>query len=45
MNFKSYPKEKDTPARLARKQARRSIFIYNKKLGKLLRKQRRANND
>jgi hypothetical protein len=41
MNYMAYPKEKDTPSRLARKQARRSVFITNKKLKKLLRKKLR----
>lgn len=42
MNFKPYPKQKDTPARLARKQARRGIYWYNYKLSKKLQDERRA---
>ena len=38
--YKSYPKEKDTPSRLTRKQARKSVYIYNRKAKKLFRKNR-----
>lgn len=41
MNFKPYPKEKDTPSRKSRKGARLNIFKYNKALARTLRKQRR----
>jgi hypothetical protein len=41
VNFKSYPKQKDTPSRLARKQARRGIFWYNYKLSTVNRKLRK----
>lgn len=36
-----YPKRKDTPNRLTRKQARRNVFIANKKDAKLRRAKRR----
>ncbi len=39
MNRKPYPKEKDTPSRMARKRARNGVFQYNKKLRKLLKSQ------
>ena len=42
MNYEAYPDKKKTPSRLARKQARRGVFIKNKKLKKLLRKKLRA---
>jgi hypothetical protein len=32
-----YPKRKDTPSRLTRKQARRNVFIKNRKESKLRR--------
>lgn len=41
MTFKSYPKKENTPARLTRKQARRSVFWYNYKLSKTLKKSKR----
>lgn len=39
--FKSYPKASDTPSRRSRKGARNSVYAYNYKLGKKLRKERR----
>jgi len=42
MNYKAYPTKKTTPSRLSRKGSRRTIFTYNKKLKKLLRKQARS---
>jgi len=41
MHYKSYPTKKDTKSRMTRKQSRRSIFWYNVKLAKTLRKSRR----
>lgn len=41
----SYPKKKDTPSRLTRKQARRKVFITNARARKLEKKARRAKND
>jgi hypothetical protein len=29
MNYKSAPNKKNTPNRLSRKQARRSVYVYN----------------
>lgn len=34
----SYPTKSDTPSRMTRKQARRKIFVTNKKAAKLRRK-------
>ena len=46
MNYKSYPTKKSTPSRLARKGARRNVFLFNKyeakKLKSKLRRERRA---
>ena len=41
MQYKSYATKKDTKSRLARKQARRGVFVFNKKAAKLRRKARR----
>lgn len=41
MNFKSYPKVKDTPNRKSRKSDRGNVFKYNKMLNHNLKKQRR----
>lgn len=40
--FKSYPTKQNTPQRMARKRARRDVFIHNKKMAKLRRKTARA---
>lgn len=42
MNYKSYPKVKDTPNRRARKGQRNSIFQYNYKLKARLKRELRA---
>jgi len=39
--YKAYPKEKDTPGRGSRKGSRRSVFLFNKVAGRLLRKARK----
>jgi hypothetical protein len=39
-----YPKKKDTPSRLSRKQARKTVFMTNAKARKLEKKARRAAN-
>lgn len=38
MNWKSYPKKKDTPSRIARKHARSGAFLANKRMGPARRK-------
>lgn len=40
MKYKAYAKKLDTPSRLARKQARRSVYWYNVKLKKASKKLR-----
>lgn len=40
MNYKSQPKTKDTPSRLARKKMRNEVFQYNRKLTKLSKRPR-----
>ena len=42
MNYKAYPKEKDTPSRMSRKRARIDTFMKNKKMKKLAKKERLA---
>lgn len=42
MNWKSYPKEKDTPNRKSRKSQRNTVFIHNYKLRAKLNRERRA---
>ena len=39
--YLAYPKKENTPSRLTRKQARRGIFMKNRKLAKLERTKRR----
>ena len=34
MNYKAYPKSKDTPNRKTRKGMRRTVFIANRKMSK-----------
>ena len=41
MNYKEYLGKEKTPSRMARKRARREIFVWNSKAKKLLRKKRR----
>jgi hypothetical protein len=38
MNYKAYGTAKSTPVRMARKRARRDVFLFNKKASKLRRK-------
>lgn len=38
MNYKSYPKKKDTPSRTARKHARSTTFQANRRMGPARRK-------
>lgn len=38
MNFKSYPKKLDTKSRMARKHARREVFVFNHRASKARRK-------
>jgi hypothetical protein len=49
MNWKSYPKAKDTPSRRTRKGLRNSVFQHNYKLRAKLNREKRAlrvvNND
>lgn len=42
MNWKSYPKVKDTPNRRARKGLRNSVFQHNYKLRAKLNREKRA---
>jgi hypothetical protein len=42
MNWKSYPKEKDTPSRRTRKAARNSVFQHNYKLRAKVNREKRA---
>jgi hypothetical protein len=41
MNYKAYPKKKDTLQRMSRKHARGGIFVANGKMARLRRKARR----
>lgn len=41
MEYKHYPKVKDTPSRKSRKSERGTIFKYNKMLNHNIKKQRR----
>jgi len=41
MMYKAYGTQKTTPARLARKQARRGVYWYNYKLSKTVKKLKR----
>jgi hypothetical protein len=41
MNYKSYGKSKGTPSRKTRKGLRNSVFIANKKMAKVQRKEAR----
>lgn len=38
MSFKNYPKKLDTKSRMARKHARREVFVFNHKASKARRK-------
>lgn len=40
MNYKAYGNTKSTPSRMARKRARRDVYVFNRKAKKLMRKQR-----
>jgi len=40
MNYEPYPNKKAVPSRMTRKQARRKVFITNKKSKRLYRKTR-----
>lgn len=42
MQFKSYPKVKDTPSRRTRKGLRNSVFQYNYKMKARLNREKRA---
>jgi hypothetical protein len=41
MNYKPYPTSATAPQRMTRKRARRDVFVANKKVAKLARKERR----
>ncbi len=41
MNYQAYPKKKDTPSRKARKGTRTKIFMTNKGLAALKRRQKK----
>jgi len=41
MNFKSYPKAKDTPSRKTRKSLRNTVFSHNYKMRARLNRERR----
>lgn len=43
MTYKSYANKKTAPQRISRKRLRRDVFMYNKKLAKNVRKQKREN--
>lgn len=41
MQYKSYPTAKQTPSRMARKHERLTVFVFNKKMARKARKDRR----